>query len=241
MLLVFVDETSDKKFKNYLGFCVATINSRSYSNLKAKAQKILRSIDWDPKTEFKGAFLFSASKGCPDVEIERRIDAAHKLLDLNISLKNSRIRFYYGSMDSRDHATDYLRALPGLLMKLPPAPKGAGKNLVAALCDNRSDIDSATLHEAVSTALQSRGYVVLERVVQATSTLDTVGLMFADLVGYLAGRVETISNDAELYDGLTPEQFETNGKIKKLLSSSELIKKIKALKVYQHEARAQAT
>lgn len=236
MLLVFVAGTGDVKFKDYLGFCIATVNATFYPSLKGKVQGALKKVSWDPGTEFKGSFLFSASKGGSDVEVGRRIAAAHEILDLNIALKNSRIQFYYGTMSSTDHGADYLRALPSLLKKsLPRAPKGAGKNLAAVVCDERSDVSADDLNAAVGPALNSRGYVVFERVSQARSTPDTVGLMYADLVGYLAARVHTISNDSELFEGLSAEQLEQNGKLRKLKSSSELIDKIKALKVYTHK------
>lgn len=236
VLLVFIDETGDVKFKDYLGFCVATMNARFYAGLKSKVQKALSKIEWDPATEFKGSYLFSKSSGTPDVEVERRIDAAREILDLNIALKNSRIRFCYGAMKSTNPSSDYLDALPGLLKKaLPKAPKGAGKNLASVVCDERSDIDGTKLHLALAPVVEERGYVVMERIAQARSTPETVGLMYADLVGYLAARVDTISNDAELFEGLTKEQLESNGKIKKLRSSTELINKIKKFDIYKTE------
>ena len=68
----------------------------------------------------------------------------------------------------------------------------------------------------------------------AKSNYDTVGIMFTDLVGYLAGRVDTISNDSDLFEGLTHEQFERNGKIRKLRSSQDLISKINNLEIFAH-------
>lgn len=233
MLLVFIDETGDKKFKDYLGFCVATMNATFYASLKKRVEKALARIAWDPETEFKGSYLFSASSGTPEVEIERRIEAAREILDLNIALKNSRIKFWYGMIRSQNPATDYLSALPELVRKaIPKAPKGAGKNLALVICDERSDVPADALHKALAPVFAEKGYVILERVAQARSTPATIGLMYADIVGYLVARVDTISNDAELFEGLTPEQLESNGKIKKLRSSSELITKIKALKVF---------
>jgi len=52
----------------------------------------------------------------------------------------------------------------------------------------------------------------------------------------LTGRVDIIANDAELFEGLTPEQFEANGKIRKLRSSQDLISKIKKHTIYQHSS-----
>jgi hypothetical protein len=66
-----------------------------------------------------------------------------------------------------------------------------------------------------------------------TSNFNTVGLLYADIIGYLAARIDTISTDSELFEGITPEQFETNGKILKLKSSVNLISKIKNIGQYE--------
>jgi hypothetical protein len=53
--------------------------------------------------------------------------------------------------------------------------------------------------------------------------------MFADIVGYLAARIDTIATDAQLFEGLTPEQLAKDGKYLKLASSRTLISKVKKL------------
>jgi hypothetical protein len=234
MKLVFIDETGDRKFKDYLGICVATMDSRSYPLLKRQSLEILENAGWDPAMEFKGSFLFSASKGASDVEVEARVEVASKLLDLNASDKKSRLRFAYTGLTSTDKGTDYLAVVPKLLSNnkvIGKAPKGAGKNLVAVACDDRDDVNPRDLHEAVRPVLEAKGYVLLERVMQAVSAPESVGLMYADLVAYLLGRIATISNDAELFEGLDQEQLESSGKIKKLRSSNILIEKIKKLEI----------
>ena len=239
MLLVFVDETSDVKFKDYLGFSIATINAKFYSKIKSEALKVLQEVGWDSGIEFKGSYLFSQTRGCTGVEIEARIDAAHKLLDLNVASKKRRMKFTYGRMQSQNHKEDYLAALPPLLSKALPKPvKGAGKNLMALTCDERSDVTQPEIHEALSSVVRERGYVLVEEVAVARSSFETVGIMYADLVGYLQGRVDIIANDAELFEGLTPEQFETNGKIRKLRSSHDLISKIEKLTIFAHSSLA---
>ena len=237
MILVFIDETSDSKFKDYLGFCIAVINSRFYPLIKRNAQEILSDIGWDPLVEFKGSYLFSISKGCPDIDVERRIDAAHRLLDLNIASSNSRMSFTYGRMSSELHNIDYLEALPGLLYHALPRPdKTAHKNLVYISCDERSGLSIDDIHDALAPIVIERNFILLERVALTRSSVNTVGLMFADLVGYLEGRVDTISNDSELFEGLSQEQFERSSKIRKLISSQELIAKIKNLDILSHES-----
>jgi hypothetical protein len=239
MLLIFIDETSDSKFKDYFGFCIASINARFYPEIKQEAQKILERIGWDHSVEFKGSYLFSRSCGCTDVEIEKRILAAHQLLDLNIAQKNKRMVFSYGRLKSTNQREDYLHGVPGLLNKvLPRAPKGAGKNLISITCDERDDITVTELHRYLSPCAKKKGYELLESVVRAKSTFDTIGIMYSDLVGYLAGRVDTISNDAELFEGLSEEQLKQNGKIRKLISSKELISKIKGLTLYSPKIKS---
>ena len=239
MQLVFVDETSDSKFKEYLGFCVVTMNAKFYPQIKERAQAILLGIGWDPEIEFKGSYLFSAKSGCKEIDIERRIDAAHKLIDLHIAEKNRRMAFHYGDMQSTNHGEAYLFNLPSLLLKvLPKAKKGPGKNLLLVHCDYRQDVDIDQLHFAISAVARRKGYVLFERVEMAHSTFDTVGLMYADLVAYLQGRIDTISHDSELFEGITEEQFRTNGKLKKLVSSVELISKVRKMSILQHKDKA---
>ena len=233
MLLTFIDETGDSKDKEYLGFSVATINAHFYSNLKTEVSKILLDIGWDPSTEFKGSYLFSASKGCADVEVEQRVEAAKQLLDLNIAKYNSRMRFYYGCLHSKNHSDAYLTYLPPFLTKILPKAKPS-KNLILVSCDERSDITEDQLNHALIPAIENRGYVIHERVQSSKSTFETIGLMFADVVGYLTARIDTISHDAELFEDVTPEKLESNGKLRKLQSSSELISRIKQINVYKY-------
>jgi hypothetical protein len=235
MKFLFIDETGDEKFKTYLGFCLARTDARFYPHLKTSSRAILEAIQWEQGVEFKGAYLFSRTKGCSEVEVERRVEAAGQLLDLNAE-QNARMSFAYGAMDSDSHASDYLRAVPELIATwLPRAPKGAGKNLIAVVYDERVDIEAREFSDSVRDAVESRGYVLFENAIEGRSGFDTTGLMFADLVGYLAARVDVISNDAQLFEGLTLENYSTNGKIRKLESSHELISKIKRLDIYQRE------
>jgi len=233
MRLVFIDECGDKTKPEYLGFCIATVDSRFYPLLKRQAHAVLKQINWDPKVEFKGSFLFSASKGCVTVSVEDRVKAAGALLDLNVSDKNSRMSFSYGRLDSLNHGDDYLTNLPSLLdHALPRAPKGAGKDLIAITCDERSDVPCTKLHSVLDSVVRQKGYVLLESVVTAKSSYDTIGLMFADVVGYLVARIDNIKVDADLFETLPSVKDLKNGKLKKLRSSTDLIKKVKRLTLY---------
>ena len=153
--------------------------------------------------------------------VDERVAAAEKILELNAK-QHSRIKFAYGQMQSKNANDDYLDGLPGLIYRvLPKAPKGAGKNLVLVACDDRSGIDADILNATDEGAVQARGYVLLERPMQVKSSTDTVGVIFAALVGYLIGRLDTI--DVAKFDQLTAEQLETHGDFKKHESATKLI------------------
>ena len=235
MLLAFIDETGDKNRKDYLGLSIALVNGRHYPQIKLKAQIVLTSGGWARDVEFKGAHLFSSTKGCRDVSIDQRIQIAHGLLDLNIAKKNARMRFHFGQMTATDASADYLKSLPGLLYKaLDRAPKGAGKNLLAVTCDERDDVDHEELHLAINEVARARGHILMERVHMARSSFDTTGLMYADIVGYLLGRIATISADVELFEGLTEADLATSSAARRLRTSKALTAKIRRLTTYSH-------
>ena len=77
--------------------------------------------------------------------------------------------------------------------------------------------------------LEKKGYTLVEEVTTPASGFETVGVLYADLVAYLSARIETISNDAELFEGILPEMLEKNAKLQKLKTSTELIGRIKKL------------
>lgn len=236
MRLIFIDETSDNKFKNYFGLSVATIDHTKYAKVKAEFQKILRKSNWNEDIEFKGSCLFSAKSGDSNVTIEERIEIATGLIELTASKANARMDFHYLRAESepKEHGRDYLRLVPALLAKaVKKAPTGAGKNIAFISFDQRSDTRVSDLSSAIVPVLQQKGYVVLEEPTMMVSNFHTVGILYADIIGYLAARIDNISNDSELFEGISPEQFETNGKIRKLRSSEALIAKVKNIQNYE--------
>jgi hypothetical protein len=235
MLLVFVDETSDSKFKEYFGLCCATINSSFYRQIKEDFQHILVDGGWNPDVEFKGSYLFSTLSGDTQVSIEKRIEIASNILALNTSKQNARMKFTYLKLPPQQRQKDaYLEYLPVLLEKaLPKAEKRAGKDILSLHCDRRDDITSREIYNAVIPIIRKRGYTLLEDIVISRSGFHTVGILYADIVGYLYARVDTIANDSELFENVPPEQWENNGKLKKLKSSTTLLGLIKKFDRYQ--------
>jgi len=236
MILVFIDETQDSKFKDYLGLCCVVINSNFYTKIKTDFQNILNNSNWDVKEEFKGSFIFSTNRGCEKVSIEQRIEIASQIIKLNTSQKYSRVKVNYVSTDTNNVKKTYLGLLPKLLDKSiskPPKKKATGKDILAIYCDQRSDISYEEIHNVVKGIIKKKRYTLLENIISSKSGFETVGILYADIVGYLLSRIDTISNDAELFKNIPKEQIQNNGKVKKLKSSLELINMIKSSKLYK--------
>lgn len=236
MICLFVDETGDSKFKDYFGLSCTAVKHNFYENIKRDFQKILLKYGWDPSVEFKGSCLFSASKGCENVTIEQRVKIAEEIIDLNIANKNARMKFaYFSKKDSTDQKADYLTFLPKVIervLKTYSKTTGQGKSLVNIYCDRRTDISINEIRLLTKTIIEKSGYFLFEDVSMVDSNFETVGILYADIVGYLMARIDTISNDSELFENLSPEMLQNNGKIKKLISSQKLIDMIKNLTVY---------
>lgn len=234
MLLAFVDETGDRDKPDYFGLTVATVNANFYRAIKTTFLKLLDASGWDPAVEFKGAYLFSASKGCTTVSVDSRITLVSNLLKLNRSAKYRRMKFHYAATESHDHRSVYLEILPLLLAKaLPKTSRKGGKDLLKVYCDHRSDLKPSEIRAVAGPTVQARGYTLVEDVVCPVSNRETVGILYADIVGYLMGRIDVISNDIDMFDGLTAEQIEANGRLRKLRTSTELVQLIEKFNTYK--------
>jgi len=234
VLLAFVDETGDRDKPRYFGLTLATINANFYRGVKTSFLQLLDASGWDPKIEFKGAYLFSASKGCTTVPVAARVTLVSEFLKLNASSKHRRMKFHYAAKESYDHRSDYLGILPLLLAKgLPRTGHKGGKDLLTLCCDHRSDLKPPEIRDAAAATVQARGYTLVEDVVCPVSNRETVGILYADIVGYLMSRIEVISTDLEMFEGLTPEEIETNGRLRKLRASTQLLQLIKKFDTYK--------
>lgn len=232
MKCVFIDETSDSKFKTYHGLCISSVDARFYPSIKEQFQLKLRSVDWDPTIEFKGRYIFSEKSGDPKVNISKRIELVQEIIALNKSKLNSRMKFYYSSCDQSDSKKSYLEQIKANLPKaIGKAPKGAGKKLLALHFDQRSDVTIKELREFAVPIIRANGWRLYEDISIASSGFETIGILFADIVGYMMARIETIRSDADLFEGLDLFNYQKDGKIRKLNASTEIIDGIKTIEV----------
>lgn len=235
MINIFIDETGDNKYRDYFGITCVGINHIFYAKIKKDIQNTLKNANWDLNTEFKGSYIFSASRGCIEVDIDSRIKIVEKIFELTTSEKNSRMKLSFFRKKSDNHKKDYLEYLPLLvdetIKKYNPSQK-QGKNLVSITCDNRDDVSVKELREIILPVVRNRKCQLFEDVMKIDSNCETVGLFFSDIIGYLMSRIETITSDSDLFINLTPEQIQKNGKLKKLMSSWYLIEKLRSMTIY---------
>jgi hypothetical protein len=236
MICIFFDETSDHKFKDYFGLSCAAVKHNYYGQIKEGFQKILLEGGWDPTVEFKGAYLFSISKGCTNIPVEKRVEMAEAIIDLNVAKKNARMKFAYFRKSTQNSRDDYQKYLPLLLeriLKTYGRDKGYGKDLVSIYCDRRTDIPIAEIRKALLPVISANGFRLYEDIQYSDSNFQTVGILYADIVGYLMSRIDTISNDSDLFERIPPELLEANNKISKMKTSLTLINKIRKLSLYE--------
>jgi hypothetical protein len=234
MKFIFLDETSDSDKKDYFGVCCVIMDSYSYKIVKEKSQNILSKSGWDRDIEFKGSTLFSITKGDTSISVEKRIEIAKDLLSLNLAQKNARVQFAYCDFKTENFKSSYLQYLPTLLSRvLPRAPKGAGKDLISIHYDQYDSISQEEFRKAIKEVINKKKYGLFEDVMASSSGFETTGILFADLVAYLYGRVEVITKDIDLFKDLPPEKLKNDGRNRKLQSSKALLTVIKQLKGYE--------
>lgn len=235
MKFLFVDETSDTSNPNYLGLCFAFVDSTKYSLIKKKFIQHLEKYDWDKDIEFKGRWIFSASKGCENVPVENRIRLTQEIIELNTSSRaRARIKFLYIYTESGSGNEEYLKLFElGLTQVLPRAPKGMGKDVIAIYCDRREGIRVSDLRQIGESIIRKKKCLLLEDPHLVTSTIHTVGVCVADIVAYLMSRVDIIKVDSSLFEDLSSERAMKNMQLKKYLTSRKIINSIKRMEVYK--------
>ena len=199
MQLVFIDETSLNGT-----FCVSIviISSAKYTKLKGEYLEILEKYKWDhrmDKNEFKGKVIFSKNnpKTSEGVTVETRIKICNELLEYVVGKKNKRmdVTFFSHECEKDEEDKIYFDVVPRLLKKkLKKMPKKDSKNCVAIFCDNfnrkRKDDLYQKMRQEIATVIRKKGLVFFEEIFFCDSTNYTVGITYADIIGYLVAKKE---------------------------------------------------
>lgn len=237
MKLLFIDETSDSGNNNYLGVCAALIDATKYAEIKKEFLCALHEFGWDLGIEFKGSWLFSSSQGCKTVLINQRVELTKRIMSINSAASNSRIKFVYVYTSIGSTKLDYLRLVGGAIEKALDTATTTrnGKNLLSICCDKRSDVLAENIEEIIEPILEKKKYVLIEGVNLMKSNTQTVGIVYADIVGYLKSRIDNIKVDSSLFENLDAEAAKKNTQLQKYLTSTEIIDSIKNMKVYSED------
>lgn len=237
MKLLFIDETSDANNPKYLGICAALIDVSKYGSIKRDFHRYLGDFKWDPSIEFKGSWIFSSSKGCQAVPVEKRIELTKRIIEMNSSPKNSNIKFCYISNQDPDlnQTKQYELLIQPLLKRILKSSNTTqhGKDVIAIYCDKRQDIDCKKIRIIISPILKEKKLILLEDIHFVQSNMQTVGLCYADIVGYLMSRIHNITVDSGLFENLDSEEARKNIQLKKFLTSREIIDSIKSMEAYK--------
>lgn len=232
MLCLFVDETGDGKEQ---AVCCLAVKHNHYSLVKRRFLEILKTNGWDPSVEFKGAYIFSSTKGVSSVTVETRITIANQVVALATADKNARMKFFYTQGESENRKDFYLKRLAILVERVlsqDRSSRKSGKDLVALCIDERSDISVSEVRMTISNLLAKRDRVLFEDVVSVRSNSDAVGIALADIVGYLTWLSRKVLKDEnillELSNGIVDKN---NPKVAKLIQSLIVLSKIKSFAV----------
>lgn len=189
MKLIFIDETSNKKKKpDFYGVCGVCIDETHYPGFAREITKCFNDAGWNTEIEFKGSYLFSSSKGDPDVPVDTRIDMVDKIIALNIAKKNAKLKAVFAWNEARDVAENHLLLVEQVLYKLLPSIANRRREQpCVVLADRNEKISQQELWKTVSDILTGRNYCIVEDVhIFSDWRPSHIGLCLCDLIGYLA-------------------------------------------------------
>ena len=235
MKFLFIDETLDSCKPDYMGVCAALIDSSKYGDIKRQFMHYLDYYGWDRSYEFKGSYIFSSSHGCPSVTVEKRIELTKSIVDMNNSTTNARISFCFAHTDSGSTSENYLRLVGevsnGILQSSSSARNG--KDVVTFYCDQRNEPSAEDIRAVVDPVLEKKNWVLFEDVTYSDTNVQTVGLCYADIVGYLISRIHNIDPNPSFLEDPSSEAAKRNGQFQKLVASHQIVDTIKRVKILE--------
>lgn len=200
MYLVFIDET---RFNDMFCVSMVIINSTKYAKLKREYLGVFEKYGWKhdmDDSEFKGNVIFSSTKPevSKDITVSIRIDICNELLEHVVGKKNKRmdvIFFSHKIKEGESQWKTYFDVVPKLLekkLKKASNMKG-GKNCVAIFCDNFEERGNykeefLKMRKEIATILKSKNLTFFEEIFFYPSTSYTMGITYADIIGYLTAK-----------------------------------------------------
>jgi len=188
MKLVFIDETQNKRRPDFYGICGISIDESYYASMAREVTKCFQDLGWNNDMEFKGSFLFSASKGNPNVAVDMRIDLVDKMIALNIAKKNAKLKAVFAWNEARAVVENHLLLVKQVLCSLLPSIAKRHREQPCILFADRNDkIPQKELWKLVSETLTGRNYCLVEDVNIFNDWRSThIGLCLCDLIAFLS-------------------------------------------------------
>ena len=199
MKLIFIDETGQgDKF----AISIIVVDSTKYGRFKREYLNILKKYNWDhknDKNEFKGSCILNPPETCK-LTLRQRIEMCYELLCI-VQSKNAILKPYvaYHDLSKNNHQNKigiykqklYFKSIPLILNKaLKRYPVRDSKNVICIFCDDfcvakENKTEYQEMREKIAAILKSKDLTFFEEIFFYQSTNYTIGLSYADIIGYL--------------------------------------------------------
>ena len=199
MKFIFIDETEQN---NIFAISVIVMDSSRYGSFKKKYLDILKKYSWDhkdDKNEFKGTAILGSTK-TNSLSPQGKKDMCYELLNI-IQSTNKIVRPYIAYHNlSKDNSQNkigaykqrlYFKSIPLILKKaLKKSSAKSSKNVVCIFCDefsiaNKNKTEYQKMRKEIASILKLKNLIFFEEIYFSKSTNYTIGISYADLIGYL--------------------------------------------------------
>jgi len=228
MKFIFIDETTNKRKKDFYGICGVSIDDYFYSRIAQDVSQLFKDAGWNLDFEFKGRFLFSSTKGDPTVTIEERIEIANQMVALNVARKNARLQAIFFWNEASDTKENHLYLTKRVLDHLMTS----SNKLYMIFADQNDKISSQDLWKVAFDNTLGKDCCFVEDVVIIKDWKPThVGLCLCDLIAYLASWMCSTKSLEEAQQSLFEEESISSFDAKKAETVQEIFQNLKQVKI----------
>lgn len=186
MRFIFIDEIEQhQKDKSFFGIGLFSIDSFFYQSLCSDFKKHFRDCGWDNNIEFKGKYLFS-KKGDDSIPIDKRIGLVNNIASSTVARHNSKTNFTFVFNRKGKTKENYFLLVSNAIKGLNKKAKSGGKNLVAIYYDSIELFKPNEMSLITEEALSKKDLYQVELPCSINSCNKTIGLIYCDVLSYLA-------------------------------------------------------
>jgi hypothetical protein len=235
MKFIFLDETTGRRGTNLYGVCGVSIDDKHYASLARAITRCFSEANWDPNIEFKGRWLFSATKGDTSVDVDKRIELAATMIRLNVAQKNAKLKIVFTWNNAGEGAENHLSLTSKLLQALLPAIKPGRKGKPCIVFHDRTDkIPEQDLWASINGTLSSKNYHLVEDVNMIREWKATqIGLCLCDLIAYLAAWHCSTANAKEAQMRLFDEEQISPHDVRKAETVETIFQNLKNIRIIE--------